>query len=709
MAEFYTILTSIGLTKLVNAQLTADKLSITQIAVGDSFGSHYEPTQNLTSLKNEKWRGNVTNVSQDQTNPNWIVAEVAVPSTVGGWMIREVGLFDEDGDLIAIGKYPETYKPVAANGSVKDLIIRMIVEVNNASSVELKVDPTIITASRKYVNDNLEQLDNKVAQQLTGKASATETMQQLVPKKYVFGEQLAKLKYALSNPLEQFMSIVFIGDSITWGVGATGNPTDYNTGRDGTLSDIRDKYASKSWVNNFKRYIASKYLFNASATLSNWYASASGESIAEYKKETKLFPYGGDFTVSTSGTMYTNPAVATSANSLCGSQLYVNVESSKDGVMSLEFPFTGKEFTLSYDAVVNGMDYELLVDGESQGIYSTESATVTYDKRRTHTFNYVKNKLIQIKTVKTAYEGVQTLKVGGIIVNKTIKISNQGIIGATTRSYMTNMLEGNTKGDGVAISDEDKYLFVQLGTNDRIIVSGVAKGVNEYKNNLKALINMITQSDRDIVLMCANPAANENPATYSFNMQEVRNITYQVAKELGIDMVDNYSIFGDDSIANYTSDLLHLNDYGNTIVSRNLINALESSGIVPKFENNLENHENMVVSEVISTGRDVSVDGAQIVSGFSNIPKRLDIYAIVANSKVMSIGNKSGVSETCIAVLNDGNTNSIPASLMIGSSNSNYTRGNVVINADKTITINWTKVGSGGVGSSAIKIIAHYH
>ncbi|MBM7607584.1 hypothetical protein JOD29_000828 [Lysinibacillus composti] len=155
MAEFYTILTSIGLTKLVNAQLTADKLNITQIAVGDSLGSYYEPTQNLTKLKNEKWRGNVTNVSQDQTNPNWIVAEVAIPSTVGGWMIREVGLFDEVGDLIAVGKYPETYKPIAANGSVKDLIIRMIVEVNNASSVELKVDPTIITASRKYVDDKV--------------------------------------------------------------------------------------------------------------------------------------------------------------------------------------------------------------------------------------------------------------------------------------------------------------------------------------------------------------------------------------------------------------------------------------------------------------------------------------------------------------------------------------------------------------------------
>lgn len=156
MAEnFYTLVTQVGLAKITNAQLTSSKLDLTTIVVGDGNGAYYNPTSSTTSIKREVWRGAIGSIGVDESNPNWLVVETVVPATVGGFTVREVGLVDAVGDLIAIGKYPETYKPVLADGSTKDLYIRMIIEVSNASSVTLKVDPTIVIASRKYVDDKV--------------------------------------------------------------------------------------------------------------------------------------------------------------------------------------------------------------------------------------------------------------------------------------------------------------------------------------------------------------------------------------------------------------------------------------------------------------------------------------------------------------------------------------------------------------------------
>lgn len=150
------ILTSVGIAKLINATLTSVPLDITHMAVGDSGGSHYSPTQSATSLKNEVWRGTVHLVEQSTDNPNWIVVEAVIPTTVGGFTARELGLIDAEGDLIAIGKIPETYKPIMEEGSAKDLYLKAIIEASNASSVVMKVDPSSVIANRKYVDDKIQ-------------------------------------------------------------------------------------------------------------------------------------------------------------------------------------------------------------------------------------------------------------------------------------------------------------------------------------------------------------------------------------------------------------------------------------------------------------------------------------------------------------------------------------------------------------------------
>lgn len=156
MAEtFYTILTTVGRAKIANAQALGTTVEFKQMAVGDGGGSYYNPAESQTALKNEVWRGNINQVSVDPDNPSWIVIETILMATIGGFTVREAGIFDVDGDMIAIGKYPETFKPVLDSGSAKDLYMRMILEVSNASSVTLKIDPSAIFATREYVDQKV--------------------------------------------------------------------------------------------------------------------------------------------------------------------------------------------------------------------------------------------------------------------------------------------------------------------------------------------------------------------------------------------------------------------------------------------------------------------------------------------------------------------------------------------------------------------------
>lgn len=155
MSGYYTILTDVGIAKMINATLANKKVDFKEMAVGDGGGNAYNPAQNATSLRNEVWRGNIHLVEQDENNPNWIVIEAAIPAVTGGFHVREIGIYDADGDLVAIGNTPETYKPRLDEGSTKDLYLINILEVSNASAVTLKVDPSAAIANRKYVDDKV--------------------------------------------------------------------------------------------------------------------------------------------------------------------------------------------------------------------------------------------------------------------------------------------------------------------------------------------------------------------------------------------------------------------------------------------------------------------------------------------------------------------------------------------------------------------------
>ncbi|AXO13769.1 phage tail protein [Thalassospira indica] len=157
MSDYYTIFTNIGVAKMANALALGQSVVLTQFAVGDGgIDGDYNPTAAQTSLKNETYRAAVNAISVDPNNPSWLVVEAVIPANQGGWYVREAGLFDQDGDMIAIIRYPETFKPVLESGVGKDLYLRVILEHSNTELVELKIDPAIVLATRQFVGDSID-------------------------------------------------------------------------------------------------------------------------------------------------------------------------------------------------------------------------------------------------------------------------------------------------------------------------------------------------------------------------------------------------------------------------------------------------------------------------------------------------------------------------------------------------------------------------
>lgn len=154
MSTYYTLVTAVGQGKIANAVALGTMINLTQMAVGDGNGNPTTPSEAQTTLVRERYRTSISRLDVDSTNPNYIVAEMVIPTTVGGWSIYEVGVFDDAGALIAVANFPATYKPVLDEGSGRDLVVRIIIQVSATSVVTLKVDPAVILASQKWVVDN---------------------------------------------------------------------------------------------------------------------------------------------------------------------------------------------------------------------------------------------------------------------------------------------------------------------------------------------------------------------------------------------------------------------------------------------------------------------------------------------------------------------------------------------------------------------------
>ncbi|MEZ2861696.1 phage tail protein [Proteus terrae] len=173
-AKFFALLTVIGANKLAKATALGTTLKITQMAVGDGGGTLPTPDTQQTKLVGEKRRAGLNTLFVDPKNDSQIIAEQVIPENEGGYWIREIGLFDDEGSLIAVGNCPETYKPQLQEGSGRTQTIRMILTVSHTGSVELKVDPSVILATREFVNDAIESASKQTMAEVA-KIYATKT------------------------------------------------------------------------------------------------------------------------------------------------------------------------------------------------------------------------------------------------------------------------------------------------------------------------------------------------------------------------------------------------------------------------------------------------------------------------------------------------------------------------------------------------------
>ncbi|HCJ9596162.1 TPA: phage tail protein [Escherichia coli] len=154
--KFYTLLTDIGAAKLASAAALGVPLKITHMAVGDGGGTLPTPDAKQTALVNEKRRAALNMLYIDPQNSSQIIAEQVIPENEGGWWIREVGLFDESGALIAVGNCPESYKPQLAEGSGRTQTVRMVLITSSTDNITLKIDPAVVLATRHYVDQQIE-------------------------------------------------------------------------------------------------------------------------------------------------------------------------------------------------------------------------------------------------------------------------------------------------------------------------------------------------------------------------------------------------------------------------------------------------------------------------------------------------------------------------------------------------------------------------
>ncbi|EDT6891213.1 phage tail protein [Salmonella enterica subsp. enterica] len=214
--KFYTLLTDIGAAKLASAAALGVPLKITHMAVGDGGGVLPTPDSKQTALVNEKRRAALNMLYIDPQNSSQIIAEQVIPENEGGWWIREVGLFDESGALIAVGNCPESYKPQLAEGSGRTQTVRMVLITSSTDNITLKIDPAVVLATRKYVDDKALELKVYADDQMAKHLAAPDPHSQYAPKESPTFTGTPKAPTpAAGNNTTQVATTAFVQEALT--------------------------------------------------------------------------------------------------------------------------------------------------------------------------------------------------------------------------------------------------------------------------------------------------------------------------------------------------------------------------------------------------------------------------------------------------------------------------------------------------------------
>lgn len=234
--KFKTVITKAGAEKLAAATIpNGKKVNFTAMAVGDGGGTLPTPDPNQTKLIKEVWRHALNKISQDKKNKNYVVSELVIPPETGGFWMREMGLYDDAGTLIAVGNMAESYKPALAEGSGRAQTVRMVIMVSDIDSVELTIDTSTVMATQDYVDDKLAEhersrrhpdatLNTKGFTQLSSATDSASEAVAATPKAVKAVYDFAKGKYTAQDATTAQKGIVQLSsatDSMSESVAAT--------------------------------------------------------------------------------------------------------------------------------------------------------------------------------------------------------------------------------------------------------------------------------------------------------------------------------------------------------------------------------------------------------------------------------------------------------------------------------------------------------
>ncbi|MEA5170603.1 phage tail protein [Enterobacter sichuanensis] len=234
--KYKTVITKAGAIKLAAATTpNGKKVNFTAMAIGDGGGTLPVPDDSQTKLVNEVWRHALNKISQDNKNKNYVIAELVIPPEIGGFWMRETGLYDDTGTLIAVGNMAESYKPKLEEGSGRAQTVRMVIMVSDIESVELTIDTSTVMATQDYVDDKIAEheqsrrhpdatLTAKGFTQLSSATDSTSEMLAATPKAVKVVYDLAKAKYTAQDATTAQKGIVQLSsatDSVSESVAAT--------------------------------------------------------------------------------------------------------------------------------------------------------------------------------------------------------------------------------------------------------------------------------------------------------------------------------------------------------------------------------------------------------------------------------------------------------------------------------------------------------
>lgn len=267
--KYKTLITTAGAAKFAAATAGGTKITLTQMAVGDGGGTLPVPDVSQTKLISEKWRAALNKISVDARHDNYVVAELVIPPEVGGFWLREMGLYDADGTLVAVASMAESYKPELAEGSGRAQTLRMVIIVSAIESVDLTVDATMVMATQEYVEDKLAEhersrrhpdatLSEKGFTQLSSATDSTSEVLAATPKAVKAAYDLANGKYTAQDATTARKGLVQLSsatDSTSEELAATpkavkaafdmgdvaNKNADTRLGKNSNLADVTDK------------------------------------------------------------------------------------------------------------------------------------------------------------------------------------------------------------------------------------------------------------------------------------------------------------------------------------------------------------------------------------------------------------------------------------------------------------------------------------